>query len=362
VPTRPLYQYAIFVAVVSAMMVGVSALISAFFSVGLRVAVPTFVTTTVIIWAASMIYVIGEIINRIWHLVWIKRIGAVILGVVSISVSVVLPGFLLFLTPLSRVLIVEVSVSIIALLSLWGIFNHQLPPKITNLDVQINRSSRQGIRIVQLSDVHLDGITSTHWVRQLVETVNKLSPDIIVFTGDFLDISPDRVRDQLELIKSLNATIGKLAVSGNHDFYGDYNVFKTVMSDIGFQLIDNDHVSIGGIDFVGIADSDASRFGFYRADARLDFPSFPLDKTVVALSHRPDEFSIFSSKGITLQLSGHTHWGQIPPFNLFIRFVHTFPKGFAKINESMLYVSKGTGVWGPPMRLFGRSEIVTFTL
>ncbi len=290
----------------------------------------------------------------------VKRLGAVILGILSISVSVVTFGYGALLVGVPGIVAVSGVVIGIVVLLMSGLINVQRQPKITPLPSMV--PTPLGIRIVQITDIHLDGITPLRWVRGLVNTVNELKPDILVFTGDLLDINPNQIPDQIQLLSTLTATHAKLAVSGNHDYYLPYPLFQAVIRDIGFELIDNRHIHIAGIDFVGLPDPDSSRFGFQNLNPPEIWGTMISHHAMIVLSHRPDPFPIVARLGATIQLSGHTHWGQIPPFGLITRVWHRFSRGLGQIGQSWIYVSKGTGVWGPPIRLFGRSEIVVLDI
>ncbi|NBV82881.1 metallophosphoesterase [bacterium] len=309
-----------------------------------------------------MTYLLGEWLSHQFGIIIVKRIGAVILGCLSISVAVATAGYALLLLQIPGPTVAQWALTSIAAMGIWGILNATRVPKLTRVNLIHPTKSPLGLTIVHLTDIHLDGITSTQWVRQLVNQVNVLSPDIVVFTGDLLDIHPDRIPEQIELLKYIRAKTAKLAVSGNHDFYMAYPTYQSVLESIGFTLIDNQHHHVAGIDFVGISDRDGRRFGHHRPDVDAIFSGVPQEGHRIALSHRPDEFHHFARHGVLLQLSGHTHWGQLPPFDFVIRMWYAHGRGHGQLGESRIYVSKGTGVWGPPMRLFGRSEIVVVTV
>jgi predicted MPP superfamily phosphohydrolase len=355
-------QILIFLSVFSAVLLGSSFFIAGFFLHAITGTFQGVWTSGLLLWVPSLTFLIGEWRSRVSQVIWIKHLGAILLGGMSVSFAVATAGYVALILGVPGPVSAIIGVILIGTFVGVGMINARRTPKITLLESIIVRNNDLGLKIVHLTDLHLDGITSTKWVQKLVDTVNSLNPDIVVFTGDLLDISPNRIPEQIEILKQITASTAKLAVSGNHDFYMEYPTYQSVLETIGFTLIDNQHIHVSGIDFVGISDRDGRRFGHIRPEISELFSTVRPGQTVIVLSHRPDEFSEFAKRGATLQLSGHTHWGQLPPFDLIIRFWYTHGRGHGKIGDSQIYVSKGTGVWGPPMRLFGRSEIVVVTI
>ncbi len=355
-------QLIIFIAIISAILLGSSFYVAGFFLHAVTGTFQGLWMSGLLIWVPSLTYLVGEWRSRTSQVIWIKHLGAILLGAMSVSVAVATSGYVALLIGVPGPIAATVSVALIGTMVGLGMINAHRTPKITPIDTLTGHTHRLGLKIVHLTDLHLDGITSTQWVQKVVDTVNALNPDIVVFTGDLLDISPDRIPEQIEILKQIKASKTKLAVSGNHDFYMKYPTYQSVLETIGFTLIDNQHIHVSGVDFIGISDRDGQRFGHGRPEISDLFPNYSPDQTVIVLSHRPDEFHHFAKLGVTLQLSGHTHWGQLPPFDLIIRLWYTHGRGHGKIDNSHIYVSKGTGVWGPPMRLFGRSEIVVVSI
>lgn len=215
-------------------------------------------------------------------------------------------------------------------------------------------------RIVQLSDLHYNGFQSLAWTKHIVDTINSISPNIVVFTGDFLDISSKHISSHIDLLKKINCPV-KVAVSGNHDFISPYKDFLSVLNQIGFTCLDNDRLMVKSdkrfIQLIGLADnakSDEKTRLFIRncVDQCKE-----KNTTHILLRHKPIDVVKNLSMGIKLQLSGHTHFGQIPPFVFLVPLFFRYCFGLYKLKKSYIYTSPGTGLWGPPMRLFSRSEI-----
>lgn len=217
------------------------------------------------------------------------------------------------------------------------------------------------ITVVHLTDIHVNGIKPLSWFKDLVERVNTLDADYIVFTGDFLDIPLNYMQDILDCLKQLTAKKGKFAVSGNHDAYSGYHNFITAMKTIDFEVIDNKVADCKSHYFLGFPDKDCSRSGIHRVSIEELSKSLTEKKAKIVLDHRPDYFEK-NSDYLHLQLSGHTHGGQLLPFNFIVRAYYRFSIGLYYFNKAIIYISYGTGTWGPPMRLFGRGEIGFFEL
>lgn len=351
-------QLLFFIAIISTTLLGSSFYVAGFFLHAVTGTFQGLWMAGLLLWVPSLTCLVGEWRSRVSQVIWIKHLGHILLGAMSVSVAVSTLGYVALLMGVPGPIAAVAGVVLIGMLVGLGMVNARRTPKLTMIDSRIGRTKVLGLKIVHLTDLHLDGITSTRWVQKLVDKVNALNPDIVVFTGDLLDIHPSRIPKQIEILKQITATKAKLAVSGNHDFYMQYPIYQSVLETIGFTLMDNQHVHVSGIDFIGISDRDGKRFGHSRPEISDLFSNYGPNQTVIVLSHRPDEFHHFAKLGVMLQLSGHTHWGQLPPFDLIIRLWYTHGRGHGKIANSHIYVSKGTGVWGPPMRLFGRSEIV----
>ncbi len=355
--TRPVVYYLIFFSVVNGILGVISVAIGAFFSASFSMNLTIPIAAAV--WGSTVAFPIGNWVAEATGRSFLKSAGALALGAVSLLVCTTSMGWLgLYLFTQAAEWIGWGVATATAGLMTWSVLNALLPQTITT----IRQQGPVSMRIVQLTDIHLDGITPTWWVRRLVETVKTLNPDLIVFTGDLLDISPSHVAHQLQLLKTLPTRLGKYAVSGNHDFYLGYPAYQSILSEIGFTLLDNKTVMLKGITLVGVPDPDAKRFGFETAKLPVIDPATNENAPVLFLSHRPDPFPQMAARSKVLQLSGHTHWGQIPPFGVITRLWHQFSRGYRTLNASAIYISKGTGVWGPPMRLFGRSEIVVIDI
>jgi predicted MPP superfamily phosphohydrolase len=228
----------------------------------------------------------------------------------------------------------------------------KLPPEIKNL------------RIVQLSDIHFSPLTSVDAARRIKEIVEREKPDLLVSTGDLLDPGIRDFEDVAWIMHGIRAPLGKYAVTGNHEFISNIQKSTLFTNLLGFRLLRNEAADVKGIlNIAGIDDPAGERFGISTNLSDLDvLEKLDNDKYTIYLKHRPDvdegTLDLFD-----LQLSGHTHSGQIFPFTLFVKIVYPYMAGLYKLNEDTnLYVSRGTGTWGPPIRFLAFPEITVIDL
>lgn len=240
----------------------------------------------------------------------------------------------------------------------------QLRPKIVRLTLPLGLGLCVPWRIVQLSDLHIGGLINKDYVRWVVGETNALKPDIIVLTGDILDAPLYKIMDGVRELANLNARLGKFFVLGNHEYF--YNVEDSLQAlrNIGIQPLLNDLVNIEStLQIVGVNDIHGYRADVYKPDIHAAYAHARKDLPTILLMHQP-KFSadvLQSLHRADLILCGHTHGGQIMPFSLFVLANQGYLSGLYRLNDkTQMYVSSGTGYWGPPMRLGTRTEITVF--
>ncbi len=218
---------------------------------------------------------------------------------------------------------------------------------------------RGKIRIVQVSDVHLGLIVREERLKKILEKVREANPDILVSTGDLVDGQIDNLNGLSKMLGEINPPMGKFAVTGNHEYYAGLEQSLKFTNQAGFRILRNEvlpvpnNILIAGVDDLQI--QKANSLQKYQENRLLD--SNNNGKFVLLLKHRPfvdkDSIGLFD-----LQLSGHVHKGQIFPFSLLTKFYYPVHAGFKKLSESSyLYVSRGSGTWGPPIRFLSKPEI-----
>jgi len=253
---------------------------------------------------------------------------------------------------------------LIGLISIYSFFNANRTPVVKEVAIPMNHlpAELSGFKIVQLSDIHLDAYKSTASIARIVDRANSLAPDLMVITGDLVDRGATEVPEFLEQMKRLQAKHGVFAITGNHEFYAGMDRFLEFMKAAGIKVLRNESVTIAGeLHLAGIDDEQGNQFD-QGPDLKKALAQCDKTKPTVLLYHRPLLFDEAVKKGVDLQLSGHTHGGQIPPMDILVYLVYRYPVGLYEREGAYLYTSPGTGHWGPAMRLLTSPEITLFTL
>jgi predicted MPP superfamily phosphohydrolase len=250
-----------------------------------------------------------------------------------------------------------------------GIRSAMRGPQLERITVPLPRwpAGLDGFRIVQISDVHIGPILDRAFAGSIVERCNALSPDLVVITGDLVDGAVDRVGDEIEPFGRLQARHGVFFITGNHDHYSGADAWSRRIAQLGIRVLRNQRVTIetGGaaFDLAGVEDHHAHLVsGRHREDVPATLAGRDPTLPVILLAHDPATFPAAARHEVDLQLSGHTHGGQIWPFKYFVRLATPYVCGLHRRGRSLLYVSRGTGFWGPPMRFLTPAEITEITV
>ena len=218
-------------------------------------------------------------------------------------------------------------------------------------------------RIVQVSDVHLGLIVRQDRLALILAKVKEAAPDIFVSTGDLVDGQINGLEGLADMLKEINPRYGKFAVLGNHEYYAGIKQALAFKKAAGFSLLRGDGVNINNIiTLAGVDDPAAKYSGMYRdVNEKALLSSFPRERFTVLLKHRPlverEAVGFFD-----LQLSGHVHKGQIFPFSLLTKLYYPKYAGMLNVNGSLLYVSRGSGTWGPPIRFLAPPEVTVIDI
>ncbi len=254
-------------------------------------------------------------------------------------------------------------------LGLAGLTQALRPPRLRRVEVRLPRWPRglDGFRIAQISDVHIGPILDRRFAAEVTARVNALEPDLVAVTGDLVDGSVRKLADEVEPFGALRGRHGVFFVTGNHDHYSGANAWVRRLGDLGLRVLRNERVAIdtdaGGFDLAGVDDHRGNPLvGEGGEDLPRALAGRDPERPLVLLAHDPSTFLRSSAEGVDLQLSGHTHGGQIWPFMALVRLVIPFVAGSYRRGGSALYVSRGTGFWGPPMRLRAPAEITEIVL
>jgi len=243
------------------------------------------------------------------------------------------------------------------------------PPELRRVEIQLSRwpARLDGFRIVQLSDIHIGPILDAAFARSLVERVSALEPDLVVVTGDLVDGAVKHLRQEVAPFGDLRGRLGVYFVTGNHDHYSGVHSWCDAVTQLGIRVLRNERVEIRDrdsvFDLVGVDDHHGSHFGDEGGeDLVAAFDGRDPERPAILLAHDPSTFKRASELPVDLQISGHTHGGQMWPFGYLVRLAVPFVAGRYRRGDSELYVSSGTGFWGPPMRLFAPAELTEITL
>jgi predicted MPP superfamily phosphohydrolase len=224
-----------------------------------------------------------------------------------------------------------------------------------------------GTTIVQLTDVHIGPTIRRDFIEQIVETTNALEPDVIVITGDLVDGPVELLGPHAAPLAGLKARYGVYFVTGNHEYYSGAREWCAELERLGIRVLRNERVSIGegdaSFDLCGVDDWTAGQFlPDHGPDLDKALAGRDPSRELVLLAHQPRALFDAVKRGVGLQLSGHTHGGQIWPWNFMVYLQQPIVSGLKKIENTFVYVSNGTGYWGPPMRLAAPAEITRVRL
>jgi predicted MPP superfamily phosphohydrolase len=244
------------------------------------------------------------------------------------------------------------------------------PVDIRRVRVRLARLPRaqHGLTIAQITDLHVGPTIGREIVEDVVNRTNALTPDIVAITGDLVDGSVSDLREAVAPLASLRARHGVFFVTGNHEYFSGAEAWLKELRRLGIRVLGNERVSIGegdaGFDLAGVEDRTAQRYGGLSPAAALVRALDGRDpkRELVLLAHQPRSMLDAAPFGVGLQISGHTHGGQIWPFGYLVRLQQGFWPGLQRHGDAQVYVSRGTGYWGPPMRLAEPAEITHLTL
>lgn len=270
-----------------------------------------------------------------------------------------------FLTSLSSLGVLGSSSALAAA----GTLEARRPPAIERVRVPIANlhPDLAGFRIAQISDLHLGPILGRAWLDEVVTHVNQLHADLIAVTGDLVDGTVDDLREDVGALRRLRAPHGVYFVTGNHEYYWDALAWVEEVRRLGLDVLVNEHrvVSVGAarLQVAGVTDLSArSILRRHATDPARALAGAPDAHLRLLLAHQPKSIQAARKLGVDLQLSGHTHGGQFFPWNLVIGFFQPLAQGLGRFGDTWLYVSRGTGTWGPPLRTGVPAEITELEL
>jgi uncharacterized protein len=303
------------------------------------------------------------------------RAGDLLLGVIWVAftwsvLGLVTDAVLAIAGVAAPRLVAGLVLAVVAALAAYGLVEARRVPRVREVPVRIERlgSGLDGLRVAVVTDTHFGPIDRSRWSARVVEVVNGLRPDLVVHAGDLADGSVARREAQVAPLADVRAPLGRYYITGNHEYYAGATQWVEHMRGLGWQPLVNEHRTLErGADRLVLAGIDDPTGTGQEPGNGPDLPA-ALSGTdpalpVLLLAHQPRQVVDAVAAGVDLQVSGHTHGGQIWPFHLLVRTEQPALAGLSRHGErTQLYVSRGTGFWGPPLRVFAPSEITVLTL
>lgn len=262
------------------------------------------------------------------------------------------------------------SPALAGLATLIGFFNARRVARVVQVDVPIAGlpAALDGFTIAQISDIHVGPTIKRGYLDAIVDRVNALKPDVVAVTGDLVDGSVHHLAPHTAPLARLQGRHGTYFVTGNHEYYSNAHAWIAEVRRLGLRVLMNEHVVLphGGASLLlaGVTDYTAHYFDpSHRSDPHAAIAGAPGDVGVkVLLAHQPRTSAAAADAGFDLQLSGHTHGGQFFPWNFFVPMQQPYVAGLKRLRNMWVYVSRGTGYWGPPKRFGAPSEITRVRL
>lgn len=319
----------------------------------------------------EVVYVLDAVTNFVSAHPWLYGLASASVGI-SFMLFVVTTFYDLSVTVASRVpfdqarrrsikIIFDVTMLIAAIsYVLRGLSQGLKAPMLNTVHVAIEGFPKAGYRIMQLTDIHVGRIIRRNYIEDLVRRTNELQPDMVVLTGDLIDLPIDDIKEELLPLKKLQAP--SYFILGNHEYFHGPEPALEYIAELGIQVLLNESLQIGegdaAFNLVGINDLIGERMGVLPPDIDAAFSAVDASRPTIVLAHQPKTIERIGQYRCDLMISGHTHGGQIFPFGLLVMIDQPYLAGLHRhTEEQQIFVSRGTGFWGPPLRVLAPSEI-----
>ncbi len=251
----------------------------------------------------------------------------------------------------------------------YGVAEAKQTPEVKMVPVQLPHLPKdfEGFRIVQITDLHVSPTFGNNCVEEIVGVVNTLNADIVALTGDLVDGSVEQLAYDVAPLKQIKSALGNYFVTGNHEYYSGVVEWVAELKRLGFSVLLNENQIItrgkAKLLLAGVTDYRGGNFlPSHRSDPQKALNGAPPADAKILLAHQPKNIFDAAKAGYDLQISGHTHGGQFFPWNLLVGFAQPYVSGLHTHQNTRIYVSRGTGYWGPPLRVGSPSEITLIKL
>ena len=245
----------------------------------------------------------------------------------------------------------------------YGVKTALGPPQLDRVQIPLAKLPRSldGTRFAVVSDIHLGPLTGSHHVSRIVSMINDLNADVVCIVGDLVDGTVPELGRFARPLADIRSKQGAYFVTGNHEYYSGFQPWIDEVARLNVRPLRNERLELGGLDLAGVNDLGGEEFGdgpdFAKALGDRD-PARP----VVLLAHQPIVARDAAPYGVDLQLSGHTHGGQMAPFNLLVKLQQPVVSGFGRVDGVPVYVTNGAGFWGPPVRVGAPPQVTLVEL
>ena len=338
-----------------------------------------------VFWVVAMSFIAGRFLERVaitpfsTAVVWVGSFWFAAFAYFTLSlliidllrlVNFIVPIFPSFVTAnveRTKAIIAVGLCSVVAVLLIAGFINARNPRvRLLELNVDKQVDSVRTIDIAVASDIHLGTIVGRDRLNNIVEKINAIHADLVLFPGDIVDedLAPVINQNLGEMLRTIKAKYGVYAITGNHEYIGGVEEACKYLTEHGITILRDEVVTInGGVVLVGREDRSVSQFGGKKRKPLADLMS-GIDRRhpIIVMDHQPFGLNESVEQGADVQLSGHTHHGQLWPFNAITNAIYEVSWGYKKKNQTHIYVSSGVGTWGPPVRLGNTPEIIHLRL
>ncbi|MFI6907090.1 metallophosphoesterase [Nonomuraea sp. NPDC050394] len=245
----------------------------------------------------------------------------------------------------------------------YGMVTALGPPHLEHVTIRLRRggAQAQGLRIALVGDIHLGPMLGRAHTRRIVDMINRTEADLVAIVGDLVDGTVGQLASAAAPLGDLRSRHGTFFVTGNHEYFSGASAWIEELRDLGVRLLQNERVELPGLDLAGVNDVTGARQD-HGPDYDLALGGRDQDRPVILLAHQPIQVNEAMRHGVDLQLSGHTHGGQMVPMNLITSWAQPTLAGHGRFGDTQLYVTKGAGFWGPPVRVGAPPDITIVEL